>query len=338
MPSKNIVELMRVSPPSRDTPWLQEALRNAVQLELATLPPYLCIYWSIKERNTIAAQLISSIFMQEMKHMGLAANMLVGVGGTPEIFAARPSYPGPLPGGVRPELTVYLAGLTQEYVKEICMQIEMPEHPLAKGIQGETFPTIGAFYDAIIGAFEHIPGLTITENHQVESGRSDIWKIKDVAGAVEAVNIIKLEGEGTTESPDESSDVPAHYYKFGSILHGKSLIKKDGNWVWEGDEVPFPAVWPMGRVLAGGWPTGNMPTSVRDLLKTFNDAYKGSLLGLQRAWTGDPKRPLLTGEDLLNEAIGAMQSLGGPAVDLMKIPVGGHQMDCGENYGPDFRV
>src|SRR4051794_39388532 len=106
MPSRNIVELMRVSRPERDTAWLQDALRNAVQLELATLPPYLCIYWSIMESNTIAGDLIHSIFMQEMKHMGLAANMLVGVGGTPNIFDARPKYPGPLPGGVRPELTV----------------------------------------------------------------------------------------------------------------------------------------------------------------------------------------------------------------------------------------
>jgi hypothetical protein len=329
MPSRNIVELMRVSPPERDITWLQEALTNAVQLELATLPPYLCIYWSIKDRNTIAAQLISSIFMQEMKHMGLAANMLVGVGGTPEIFTARPSYPGQLPGGVRPELTVYLAGLTEEYVKEICMQIEMPERPLAKGIQGETFPTIGAFYDAIIGAFEDLQP-PISQSNQVESTWSDLWIIKDVAHAVEAVNVIKLEGEGTTESPDEASDIPAHYYKFGSILHGKTIVKKGGKWVWEGSDVPFPDVWPMGRVPAGGWPTGNMPASVHKLLDDFNKAYKKILLDLQSAWTGD--------QAMLNEAIGAMQSLGGPAVELMKMPVGGHHLDCGENYGPDFRV
>lgn len=341
MPARNIVQLMKVPPPQRDITWLQHALVNAVQLELATLPPYLCIYWSIKDSNTIAAQLIRSIFMQEMKHMGLAANMLVGVGGTPEIVSAKPAYPSQLPGGVRPELTVYLAGLTKEYVQEICMQIEMPEVPLAKGIQGEeAFPTIGAFYDAIIGAFESIPGLTINTSKQLESTGSDIWKIKDIAGAVEAVNVIKLEGEGTTESPDEASHIPAHYYKFGSIFYGKTLIKKDSHWVWEGSDVPFPDVWPMGQVPKGGWRTDNMPKTVRLLLNEFNRRYKDTLESLQNAWAGDPnpdpEQPKASGDQLLGEAIGSMRLLGEPAVKLMKEPIGGVRLDCGENYGPDF--
>ena len=40
--------------------------------------------------------------------MGLACNMLTTIGGTPQINtpAAVPKYPGHLPGGVRPHLTV----------------------------------------------------------------------------------------------------------------------------------------------------------------------------------------------------------------------------------------
>ena len=40
--SQKIVELMAAAPETRDLPWLQSALQAALELELATLPPYLC--------------------------------------------------------------------------------------------------------------------------------------------------------------------------------------------------------------------------------------------------------------------------------------------------------
>jgi len=46
-----------------------------------------------------------------MFHLGLACNILSAIGGTPQILAAVPTYPGPLPGDVRPQLTVYLGTL-----------------------------------------------------------------------------------------------------------------------------------------------------------------------------------------------------------------------------------
>ena len=328
MTYRNIVSLMRVSRPERDMGWLREALANAVQLELATLPPYLCAYWSIRADST-AKDLIYGISMQEMKHMGLAANMLVGVGGTPEINTAIPRYPGPLPGGVRPELIVHLAGLTKDYVEKICMQIEMPEKPLAKAVFGaEEFPTIGAFYDAIISAFDDLKPTPMSLINQVSSSGIGVTKINNYKEAIRAIDLIKLEGEGTTESPDESADVPAHYYKFGSILHEKTIVKKDGKWVWEGADVPFPTeVWPMAPVPAGGWTSQEgTPPEVKVLLGTFNAVFKQTLDGLQGAWTG---------QGTLGDAIGFMRALEEPAVKLMRKPVRGKGP---LNYGPDFRV
>jgi len=121
-----ILQLMSVLPPHHDVVWLKESLQAAIELEHATLPPYLCGLWSIKAGYGEAYDLINSIIMEEMLHMGLACNMLTTIGGAPQINAPGfvPTYPGPLPGGVRPQLTVRLQGLTREYINQVYMQIE----------------------------------------------------------------------------------------------------------------------------------------------------------------------------------------------------------------------
>src|SRR3954447_18309533 len=49
-PTKNtIIDLMRVSPADHDLEWLKSSLQAAVELEMATIPPYLCAMWSIKD-------------------------------------------------------------------------------------------------------------------------------------------------------------------------------------------------------------------------------------------------------------------------------------------------
>src|SRR5262245_58400143 len=118
--SQKIVQLMQVPHEQHDLDWLRESLQAAVELEFATLPPYLCGLWSIKDpdRDRTVYNLILSVIIEEMLHMGLACNMLKAIGRTPQINNADfvPKYPGPLPGGVRPELTVYLAGLSKKFV------------------------------------------------------------------------------------------------------------------------------------------------------------------------------------------------------------------------------
>src|SRR5262249_36943662 len=100
---KSIVELMQAPVETRDVEWLQQSLQSAIDLELSTLPPYLCGMWSIKDSSTTAASLINSVVLEEMLHMGLACNMLTTIGGTPQIDSGIPTYPGPLPGDVRPQ-------------------------------------------------------------------------------------------------------------------------------------------------------------------------------------------------------------------------------------------
>ena len=57
---------------------LREHLQWALELEHATLPPYLCALYSIKPgTNTEASHAIASVCYEEMLHMTLAANLLM---------------------------------------------------------------------------------------------------------------------------------------------------------------------------------------------------------------------------------------------------------------------
>ena len=56
---------------------MQDALQYAIQLEHATIPPYLTALYSLKPgTNEAIAGLMKGIVFQEMQHMTLAANML----------------------------------------------------------------------------------------------------------------------------------------------------------------------------------------------------------------------------------------------------------------------
>jgi hypothetical protein len=325
-PQDQITRLMQVSQDQRDVEWIKASLQAAIALELSTIPPYLCGLWSIKSPAEQAAQLIRGIVLDEMFHLGLVCNMLRAIGGTPQIIAAAPTYPGPLPGGVRPQLQVYLSGLTRTYVQEVFMEIEMPEAPL---ILEEGPPTIGAFYDALSKAFQQVqPALSVNGQLSEERiGANSLEPIKDLAGVEHSIALIKEQGEGTSTSPEapQAAGQFAHYYKFGEIYHGHELRQVNGKWEFTGDVVPFPEVYPMGVVPAGGWP--NPAPEVQGLLKTFNEAYTAILQDLERAWAEG-------NEGALYSAIGKMFTLKSAADTLFKIPLPGGA----GSYGPEFRV
>ncbi|BDI20392.1 membrane protein [Nostoc cf. commune SO-36] len=304
-------------------------LNAAIQLELATLPPYLCAWWSIKDLQAPAARLIRTVLIEEMLHMGLVANMLTTIGGKPQISTVLPTYPGPLPGGVRPQLTVYLAGLSKTYLDEVCKQIEYPESGPIAFFLGETFPTIGAFYDAILEAFKELqPKMTGANQLTGAVGpKHELYAINTLADVEKAINEIKVQGEGTSLSPDsdEFEGELAHYYKFDEISHGQRLIQVDGMWKYAGDVVPFPETYQMAKVPKGGW--NNPPQEVQQLLDTFNNTFQLVLDNLEGAWNNG-------NQDLLNTAIGDMFQLKESAVKLMQTPL----PDGSGNYGPDFLI
>jgi hypothetical protein len=327
-PQDQIIQLMQVSSDQRNKEWIKDSLQAAIALELATIPPYLCGLWSIKknESDGKVKELIRGIVLDEMFHMGLVCNMLSAIGGTPRIVDTAPKYPTSLPGHVHKELTVYLAGLTKDYVKDVFMEIELPEHPVAS--YEDSYPTIGAFYDAILKAFQKVHP-DIKKGNQLSRGigTNSLEPIKNLDDVKKFIEVIKEQGEGTSSSPKDEEAKFAHYYKFGEIYYEKELEQVNGEWKFTGGEVKFPGVHPMGEVPDSGWPDPKSP-EVLDLLNKFNGNYTALLQDLDKAWANQD-------EGALGKSIETMGSLGDTAVALMQIPL---PDDPSHTYGPEFRV
>jgi hypothetical protein len=75
---------------------LREHVQGAIELEHSTLPPDSCagLYTLGRRRRPAAAEVIRSVFVDEMLHLTLAANLLNAVGGQPRLHtdALLPGY------------------------------------------------------------------------------------------------------------------------------------------------------------------------------------------------------------------------------------------------------
>ncbi|XP_078572607.1 uncharacterized protein LOC144859641 isoform X2 [Branchiostoma floridae x Branchiostoma japonicum] len=113
---------------------LKQNLQIALQLELATIPPYLSALFSIKDGyNKEVAALIKSVVVEEMKHMTLVSNILNAIGGAPVLNTPSvvSSYPAPLPGGANPGLVVTLAKCSLNQIRTVFQGIEKPNCEMA---------------------------------------------------------------------------------------------------------------------------------------------------------------------------------------------------------------
>src|SRR3954469_13650275 len=128
---------------------LRRHLQWAIELEHATIPPYMCALYSLDPaRNPEAAHVIGTVLTEEMLHLALAANLLNAVGGSPKLDTPEllPPYPHPLPHGDR-SVHVHLAPFGPEAL-ELCLHIEQPASADAPP-QTDEYRTIGQFYAAI---------------------------------------------------------------------------------------------------------------------------------------------------------------------------------------------
>jgi ferritin-like protein len=321
---RSISELVQVPPTARDLSWLQDSLQSAIELEFSTIPIYLCAMWSITDQSGPVYDRIRSIVVEEMLHLGLACNMLTTLGGAPDIVGAVPSYPGQgLPGGISPDLQVTLAGLTKERVATLYMAIEYPEGGPVVTTRAETFPTIGAFYDAILATFTGLQP-TVGGQKQLTYNNNWLYPIATANDFITAISEIKEQGEGTSltpEAPEFGGEI-AHYYKFWEIVVGQTLVQQDGQWSYSGEAIPFPSVYPMAEVPAGGFPDPPQPQT-----EAFNTQFTTLVQQLQAAWdSGD--------DDQLSAAVGTMFGLGTPAQALMQITI----PDTSTSYGPPFQL
>lgn len=314
---------------------LKIALQAAIALEFATIPPYLCGMWSIKDPSHLAAKSIREILHEEMLHMALACNMMAAIGTQPKLTTQEflPDYPGKLKGDVHPGLEVILSGLSLRSLK-VFMAIERPavfpnnvERDEDDAEKSER--TIGEFYDYISMAFQ-ATNPKITTDFQITGALSSMV-INDIDDVREAIETIKRQGEGSIAGPIDSSlkDL-AHYFRFKEVYKGKGLKSHNNNgttsFKYE-TTLPFPDVWPMDEVPKGGYQKKNVSKEVWHYLSCFDDTYSKMLDLLEAAWYRG-------GQASFINAMEMMFRLEKYALPLMQIPIPGKG---GKTYGPCFR-
>ena len=213
---------------------VQQKLQKAVELEFATIPPYLTAWFSIpRGTNPEASSIIRSVFMEEMLHMVLAANLLNSIGGKVQLNQHTiPQYPLLLDfeGKVFRDRD-FVVNLEKLSPASLCtfMKIELPagwhwqknapkiclKCDKEKENSEETFDvsgyTIGSFYQEIENDLE----VLVKEAHGDESkvfigsekeqidinyywgGGGKPVKVTDLASAKEAISVIVEQGEGS---------------------------------------------------------------------------------------------------------------------------------------------
>jgi hypothetical protein len=324
---------------------LREHLQWAIELEHFTLPPYLCGLYSLDaERNAAATEVVASVFVEEMLHMTLAANLLNAVGGRPRLDSPRmlPGYPRCLPHGDS-SFEVPLLPFSPQAL-EVFLKIERPAAP--RGLpESDRYETIGQFYDAIraglcalsadLGERRVFCGDAARQvSNAPFPGGGRIVAVDNLATALAAVGEIVEQGEGCAHvevwdgdhddiHPDREQ--VAHYYRFQELELGRRYRRGD-----------TPQSGPTGNAISIDWngvrsmrpnpgASDHKPGSpIRRAQEQFNASYCAILRLLDEALDGSPKR--------LTTAIGSMYALRAEAIALMEMPTGEGMTTAGPTF------
>ncbi|KAB2352589.1 ferritin-like domain-containing protein [Actinomadura rudentiformis] len=324
---------------------LREHLQWAVELEHATLPPYLCALYSlVPERNPEAVEVVAGVFVEEMIHLALAANLLNAVGGRPRLDTPRmlPPHPRRLPHG-DPSLELSLLPFGAEAL-DMFLRLERPA-PAGAPAEGDGYETIGQFYAAIEDGLRHLcdrlgeravfrgdPARQVHAGHfRNTAGR--LIAVDDLASALQALEEIVEQGEGLSRGEvwDGDRDVHhpgrdevAHFYRFQELRAGRRYQRGD-----------TPKSGPTGEAIrvdpAGVRPMRRNPrladhapgSAIRTAQEEFNHSYCAVLHLLEQAFNGSPR--------LLAVATGTMYGLKAQAQALMRMPD-----EDGTTAGPTF--
>ncbi len=306
----------------RDT---QAKVQTAIDLEFATLPPYLYAKFSLgDEQNPAASALLDSIVAEEMIHMCLACNILNAIGGTVEINPPR--YPGPLPGDVERDLTVHLLPFSVAAMEQ-GMKIEEPAEAVDPSVlEADSAVTIGEYYQRLDEALAALPTDAWTANrNQVSDSQffqGQVFAVDSYADAHRAITEIVSEGEGTPVSPgSDGSPLDfegnlAHYYRFWEISRNQQLVKSSDptGYAWGGSlgvnwDACYPAIAdPQAHDFSKDPPTA------RSAQAACNAAYTAMVDALTRAFRGD-------GAGELGLAVRAMFDLRAAASKALTAPL-----------------
>jgi hypothetical protein len=325
---------------------LRQHLQWAIELEHATMPPYLCALYSLDPvRNPEPAEVVRSVFIEEMLHLLLAANLLNAVGGRPQLDTPRmlQPFPRPLPH-IDSSVELSLLPFGPEAL-DLFMKVEQPSRPETDP-ESDRYQTIGQFYDAIRDGIRGLSERLGEENvfcgdpqRQVagaifHGGARAITPIDNLATALAAVDAIVVQGEGTRDHEvwdgdremfHPEHDEVGHYFRFQQLELGRCY--RHGDTAASGPSghaifIDWEGVRPMQRnPRTADHPRGSRVRKAQD---EFNLAYCTILQLLDQTFDGNPQ--------MLQPAIGVMFRLKNQADALMNMPSG----DGLSTAGPAF--
>lgn len=337
---------------------LHAKLQKAVELELSTIPPYLTANFSIHPgKNTEAAAIIRSVFMEEMLHMTLAANLLAALDGRVRLGRDHiPVYPLRLEFDGAcfrdREVDIHLARFSPETLLTF-LQIELPANfPPAPGalktpeIAVPGF-TIGEFYNGIKdelaaicrkygekAVFTGDPKRQVSQEYYWSGGGRPI-KVVDLASATKAIGVICDQGEGADGTildgdrhffgqPEEV----AHYFRFNEIYVGRRYRPTDPiHAAPSGAPLPvdFDAVFPIKPDCKAVDFRGDAQlTALND---KFNATYSLMLVQLEEGFGGNPAV-------FYTAIMNGMHGLPAIARTMVQIPIPGDA--AGRHAAPSF--
>jgi Ferritin-like len=326
---------------------LHRHLDAALQLEHATIPPYLVALYSIHPgTNSDAYHVLRAVVVEEMLHLTLAANILNAIGGDPDLTREGfvPAYPAYLPDG-ETDFAVSLQSFSKDAV-ETFLKIERPAIAAGAGVQtvhrsttrgsvraarvhddsAEHFYSIGEFYQAIEqglvelhaqrgdALFSGDPSRQITPEYYY-SGGAEVVPVTDLESARAAIRVISEQGEGLGGGIFDFEDEIAHYYRFEQLVLGRYYLAGDaaGNPTGGLLDMDWQAVYPvMSNARLADYPEGS---DLRAGAAAFNAGYADFLGLLTRAFHGEP--------GLLLGAVGAMFAIKEQAYQLIRQPING---------------
>jgi hypothetical protein len=337
---------------------LHRHLHSAMQLEHATIPPYLTALYSIHPgTNSDAYHIIRAVVVEEMLHLTLAANLLNAVGGNPDLTQEGfvPRYPAYLPDG-ETDFQVNLQRFSRETI-ETFLKIERPaiadsEAPRtthrrrnpgsvrASRVHDDSeehFYSIGEFYQAVEQAIERFhgeqgdalfsgdPKRQVTPDYYY-SGGGEIIPVTNLATAKAAIRLISEQGEGLGGGIFDYEGEISHFYRFQQLVLGRYYQEGDEHGRPSGPalHVDWDAVYPLAtNASISDYPDGS---ELRAAAVAFNAYYGDFLRLLNRAFRGEP--------GLLIEAVGGMFRIKEMCYELMRQPLDA----SGANAAPTFEI
>lgn len=338
---------------------LKRHLHAALQLEHATIPPYLTALYSIHPgANSEAYNIIRAVVVEEMLHLTLAANILNAIGGAPDVVSDGfvPLYPAYLPDG-ETDFEVNLTKFSPEAIQSF-LKIERPAPAAGDGVattrrkpkkgsiraartaddSEEHFYSIGEFYQAIDQGLDRLhekmgddlftgdPARQVTPEYYY-SGGGELIGVYGLDDAKAAIRLISEQGEGLGGGIFDYEDEISHYFRFEQLLLGRYY--QEGDEAGKPTGLPVQVDWDAVYPIKTNARVADLPedSDLRQGAIDFNRYYTDFLGMVNRAFNGEP--------GLLIEAVGDMFRIKEMCYQLMRQPI---EPGGGLNAAPTFEI